>query len=267
MPLTVSGFRGSAIRSAFTLARFVLLEARRSGLPIMLLAAFLAGISLAGFVSQVALTEKANLQTGVLAASFRLIAIALTVVFVVTSMVRESSDKGLELLLSMPISRTTYYMGKLAGFAACGASIAIAFSITMLLYSPPLAVAAWGASLTLEASLFAAISLFFVIALGKALPALAGIGGMYVLARLIGTIQSIAISPITEEKGLFHVLARVGVEIIAVLLPPLDKITRTDWLLYSPPSWGEFSSVAGALILYSALIVAAGLFDFHRRNL
>jgi len=33
------------------------------------------------------------------------------------------------------------------------------------------------------------------------------------------------------------------------------------------PAPAEFGAALGMLILYSALLAAAGLFDFHRRNL
>lgn len=260
-------FRGGRMRLALTLARFVLLEARRSGLPLLALGAFLAGIGLAGFLSQVALTESANLQTGVLAALFRVTVIFLTAAFVITSVVRESSDKGLELLLSLPMSRSTYYFGKVAGFAACGGLLAAAFSLVMLLWSPPLAVAAWGCSLVLEALLVAAVSLFFVIASGRVVPALAGVGGLYFLGRAISAIQLISVSPLIGDESLVQKFSRWGVDAVAVLMPALDRATQTAWLLYSPPSIGEFLGVAGALLIYTALMVAAGLFDFHRRNL
>ena len=34
-----------------------------------------------------------------------------------------------------------------------------------------------------------------------------------------------------------------------------------------PPAPGEYGAAVGALILYAGLLCAAGLFDFHRRNL
>jgi hypothetical protein len=52
-----------------------------------------------------------------------------------------------------------------------------------------------------------------------------------------------------------------------LLLPRLDAATRSEWLLYAPPAPGEYGAAVGALILYTGLLCAAGLFDFHRRNL
>ena len=255
------------MRAALTLGRFVMLEARRTGLPWLLLASLAAGIGLAGFLSQLALTESVALQAGILAAFFRLCAVFLTAIFVVTSMVRESGDKGTELLLSLPISRTAYYLGKLAGYAACGGTLAAAYALTLLVWSPAPAVAAWFVTLLLEVALVAAVSLFFVVTLAQVVPAVAAGAGLYLLGRSVAAVQSISASPLVGNDSLMHSLASWGIDAIALLLPPLDKATQTVWLLYGPPAAGELVSICVQLLLYGAVAVAAGLFDFHRRNL
>jgi hypothetical protein len=50
------------------------------------------------------------------------------------------------------------------------------------------------------------------------------------------------------------------------LLPPLDAVTRTEWLIYAAPPGGAYVLGLGSLLLYGVLLTAAGLFDFHRRN-
>lgn len=255
------------MRSGLTLARYVILEARRTGLPLLAIGALTTGVGIAGFLSQLALTESAALQVGVLAAFFRICAVFLTGTFVVTSIVRESNDKGIELLLSLPISRSTYFLGKLAGYAATGAILAAMFSVVMLLWCTPHAVAIWFASLVFEVFLVASVSLFFVVTLGQVVPALTAVAGTYFLGRVVAAIQAISVSPLTNESGDLHRLAGWGIDTVALLLPPLDKATQTVWLLYGPPSAAEFFNVAGFLLLYGALVTAAGLFDFHRRNL
>lgn len=255
------------MRAALTIGRFVALEARRTGLALLLLASMAAGIALAGFLSQLALTESAALQAGMLAALFRLCAVFLTAVFVATSMVRESGDKVTELLLSLPVSRTAYYFGKLGGYAACGGAMACAYALLLLVWSPAPAVGAWLASLVLEVALVAAVSLFFVITLAQVVPALAATAGMYLLARSVAAIQSISASPLAGTEGSLQTLAVFTIDLIALLLPPLERATQTVWLLYEPPALGEFLSTCGLLLLYGAVAVAAGLFDFHRRNL
>jgi hypothetical protein len=57
------------------------------------------------------------------------------------------------------------------------------------------------------------------------------------------------------------------VDAIALLLPRLDLATRSEWLLYGAPNAAELAVASGALVLYTALLAAAGMFDFQRRNL
>ena len=257
----------TAMHAGITLARFVLLEARRTRLPVLVMVAVVAGIGLAAFLSKLALTESTSLQAAVLAAFFRVTAVFLCASFVVTSMVREANDKGTDLLLSLPISRTAFYLGKLAGFGAVGVLVAATFSLLMLLWSPPMAVAAWFISMCLEILLVASISLFIVVSLGDVVAALSATAGLYLLGRTIGSLQSISSSPIALEGDFLSDVASWGINTIALILPPLEHATQTNWLLYSPPRPIEFAQIAGGLAVYAALVTAAGLFDFHRRNL
>ena len=180
---------------------------------------------------------------------------------------RESSDKGIGLLLSWPISRTSYYLGKVAGFASCGGLLSGCFALVMLLWSPPLAVAAWFVSLVLEVTLVAIVSLFFVTTLGEVVAALAAVAGTYLLSRVAAAIQSIAVSPVADDSSILQKMASSGIDLVALLLPPLDQATQTGWLLYAPPSAPDFLRLVGSLAVYGVLVLAAGLFAFHRRNL
>lgn len=254
------------MRSVATLARFALIEARRSGLPWLALGSVAFALGLAGFLSQVAITESVQLQAAVSAAFLRACAVFVVATFVVTSTVREANDKGIELVLSLPVSRSAYYLGKLCGFMLCGVALAACFALPLLLWAAPGPVALWGASLAAEGLLVAAAALFFAMALGQMLPSLAATAGLYLLARVIATIHAITVGPLTDPT-LANKLARWAVDAIALVLPRLDAVTRTDWLLYGAPTGWHYAKVLAGLGVYVALLAVAGLFDFHRRNL
>lgn len=255
------------MRPVMTLARFALLEARRTGLPWLALACIAIGLGVAGFLSRLAITESLATQAVVVAALFRLCAVFLVAVLVVTSVVREYADKGLEMALSLPISRTAFYLGRLIGFAASGTLLAACFALVMLLWASPAAVFAWFASLALETALVACASLFFVMALAQVVPALAATAAFYLLARAISALRAIASGPLTDGGGLAQRVGQWGLDAIAFALPPLEHATQSGWLVYGPPTATEFAQLAGALVVYGALLTAAGLFDFHRRDL
>jgi len=250
---------------AAILARLVLLEARRGGLPWLAAGSIAVGLALAAFLSQVALTESRALQVAVVAALLRACAVFLVAAQVASSVLREINDKGLELMLSLPLPRSTHYLGRLAGFAAAGAMLAVLFSAPLLAWAPAGAVAMWGISLACETALIAAAALFFAMTLAQLVPAIAATAGLYLLARSIAAIQAIASGPLTEPS-LPSELARIAVGGVALLLPPLDAVTRTDWLLYGAPGLGAYGSALAGLAIYAAVLIAAGLFDFHRRS-
>ena len=250
---------------AAILARTILLEARRGGLPWLALASIVAGLGLAAFLSQVALTEGRALQTALLAALLRACAVFLIAVQVTSSTLREINDKGLEQLLSLPLSRSSQYLGRLAGHAACGALLAAAYALVLLPWAPPGAAALWGLSLAAETALVAAAALFFAMTLTQAVPAIAATAGLYLLARSMAAIQAIAAGPGVDDS-LASRVARFCVDAIARALPRLDSVTRSEWLLYGLPPAGAGAAALAGLALYIVLLAAAGLFDFHRRN-
>ena len=250
---------------AVILARSVLLEARRGGLPWLALAAIVLAFVLAAFLSQVALTESLALQAALMAALLRACAVFLLASQVVSGTLREIEDKGLELMLSLPLSRTTHYLGRLAGYALCGVALALVFSAALLFWVPPLPAALWGLSLAFEVALIAAAALFFAMTLPNLVAAIGATAGLYLLARAMPAIQALAGVPLDDQSWAGW-LARRAVDAIAFLLPRVHAATRTEWLVYEVPSPGAYAAALGGLALYTVVLTAAGLYDFHRRS-
>ena len=112
--------------------------------------------------------------------------------------------------------------------------------------------------------LVASAALFFAMSLSSLVPALAATAGLYLLGRSMGAVQAIAGGPLAEDS-LLHSLARHAVDAVALVLPALDRVTRTEWLLYGLDG-RAYAAALGSLALYSALLAAAGVFDFQRRS-
>ena len=250
---------------AAILARLALIEARRGGLFWLTALALALGVALGAFLAQLALTESRLLQAAVVAALLRVGAAFLIAAQVVASVRREIDDKRLELMLSLPLARPTQYLGRLAGFALLGCVLAVAFAAPLLLWAPPGAVTLWALSLACELALVAAAALFFAMSLATLVPALAATAALYLLSRSMSTVQAIAGGPLSDEN-LAHAIARHAVDLVALVLPALDRATRTEWLLYGAPDWPSYALGVGGLLVYVALLAAAGLFDFQRRS-
>jgi len=245
--------------------RLALLEARRGGLFWVAALILVVGLALGAYLAQLALTESRALQAAVVAALLRVSAVFVIAAQVVASVRREIDEKRLELLLALPLSRPRQYLGRFAGFTLLGALLAVVFALPLLLWAPVAAVAAWGLSLAGELVLVAAAALFFAMSLSSLVPALAAIAGLYLLARSIGAMQAIGSGPLAEH-GFAHALARHIIDAVALVLPALDRATRSDWLLYGAPEARSLALVLGGLLVYAALLAAAGMFDFQRRS-
>ena len=247
------------------LARLVLVEARRGGLPWLAAGSLALALLLAVFLSQVALTEARSLQLAVVAALLRACAVFLIAVQVSASVMREVNDKGLELMLSLPLARASHYLGRLAGFGVMAVVLAAVFALPLLAWASPGAVASWAISLALEGVLVATAAFFFAMTLAQPVPAIGATAGLYLLARSMTAIQAIAAGPLVDPSPASRAV-RFCVDAVALLLPRLDAVTASDWLLYGAPGAADFAAAMGALLVYTALLAAAGLFDFYRRS-
>jgi hypothetical protein len=255
------------------LAGLVLLEARRTHLPHIALLVGLAGMGLAQFVAQIALTESDLIRVSLLAALYRLTAVFILASFVVASVQRESADQGVQLALSLPITRASFCAGKLAGFAACAVALALLFALMLWLspHSGPgipwTGLCCWAASLAAELILVAALATFCAFSLSSTTGAIAAVTGFYLLSRSIGALQLIAASPVNQDNRLWQTPLDYVVDAVGLLLPRLDTFTGTTWLTGAPPAGAELATVFGQAALYVALLAAALMFDFYRREL
>jgi ABC-type Na+ efflux pump permease subunit len=248
-----------------SLAKAVLLEAVRNRLLWLAAVVIVAAFGLAQFLNQVAIAESREIQAALLAALLRVAAVFIVVTFVITSTVRESSDKVTELLLSLPAPRFIYFFGKFAGYAAVALILALLCALPLALFAHPGGLAVWLASLVCELLIVTATSLFCVLTLTQVVPAFAAVAGFYLLARSMAAMQIIAGAAFQDPKLTDRVVNGI-VELIAFLLPALDRMTQTSWLLESPPGASALGPIVGETAIYLVLIGAAALFDLYRRN-
>ena len=249
-----------------TIARMTLLEALRSRLVWVGLIAIGLAFGSAQFLTQVAMIEVAQIQVAIMAALLRATGVFIVAAFCITSLIREANDKITELLLSQPAARWEYYVGKLAGCAGVALVLAAGFSLPMMIYSSPAQVATWAASFTCELLIVAAISVFCAVSLTQATSAFAATAGFYLLGRSISTMQIIASAPIIPGDSWTNEAFRWIVDAIALVMPALDRMTLTDWVLDKPPSAADISGLFVQTLVYLILIGTATLVDLYRKS-
>jgi ABC-type transport system involved in multi-copper enzyme maturation permease subunit len=247
-----------------SLAKTALLEASRNRILWLAAVVIAAAFGIAQFLNQVAITESREIQVALLAALFRVAAVFILATFVITSMLREASDKITELLLSLPVPRATYFFGKFAGYALVAAILALLFALPLAFFSQPGGLAAWVVSLFCELLIVTAMSVFCVLSLTQVVPAFAAVAGFYLLSRSMAAMQIIAVAAV--DPTLADRVVNAIVALIALLLPALDRMTQTAWLLESAPDAETLARILAQTAIYLVLIGAAALFDLYRKN-
>jgi len=254
------------LRPIATIARYTLVEALRTRLPMLVIAAVLALAAASTFGHQLAIAESARIQIGIYAASARLASVFIAGLYVLASMAREFDDRGLDIVLALDLTRAHYLLGKLAGFLALGVLVAAVATVPLVLFASPAAALQWGLSLALELAVMMAFALFCIVSLSQVPMAAAAMLGFYLLGRALTAMRLMGANPIAGGDSSAHQVMQWMIEGLALLLPAFDGWTRTEWLADAPAGWMEIATLAGHGALYVVLIAAASLFDFYRRN-
>ena len=250
-----------------TIARATLLEVVRGRTMWVAGGLMLAALAMAAFLQQVALTERAEIQATLVAATLRIGTAFLVAAAVIAGMAREANDKVIDLLLAQAMRRSAYFAGKLCGYALAAIAIEALAALPLCLFVPAARAWLWGGGLACELLIVAAMAMFSALTFTQFLPAFAATAAFYVLARSMDALRGIAESPFAEPAGWHDVLVRWMLDGIAVVMPPLDRLAPTSWLVDSAPPWIDFVGLVAQTTVYIALIAAASLFDLYRRNL
>ncbi len=254
------------LRQIRTIAFYTLLESLRNRLIWLIVLVAFIGIGISGFLNELALTESRQIQVALLAAFLRFAAVFFIATFVVTSMVREFNEKGLQLTLALALPRAGYLLGKLAGYAVLALIPAVLYGLLTAFFTPPAQAAMWTLSLICELWIVAAFSLLCVFTFNQIMPSLSAVMAFYLLARSITALQLIGHGPLTEITRSQQVINFV-IDGISALLPHLDQFTRTEWLVYHTGTWSDFMSVLMQSAVYLTLLSGAALFDLYRKNI
>jgi ABC-type transport system involved in multi-copper enzyme maturation permease subunit len=249
-----------------TIARYTLLEALRTRLPLLVLIILLALLAASFFIDTIAVTEGRRFQTGFYAAGMRLACVFITAIYVPVSVMREFNDKGLEVLLALDLPRSHYVLGKLAGFLAIAATIAIVAALPLAWLAGAPAALSWAASLAFELAIVVALALFCIVTFNQLTPAASFVFAFYLLARSLTAIRLMGAHPLAGADSLSHQVVQFVVEALALVMPALDAWTRTAWLVNEPAAWSAILQLAGLSVLYVTLLATATMFDFYRKN-
>ncbi len=250
-----------------SIAYYTLLEAIRNRLLWLVVVLLLAGLGLAEFIGAYAITESRQFQSGFLGALLRAATVFMISLFVLTSLVREFNDKGLELVLSLPITRATWFFAKLTGYSTLALAVAILCTLCLSLYVPPGDALLWGISLACELLLVTAFSVLCLFTFNQVTLGLSAVMAFYLLSRSMAAFRLIGQEPLLQDQSVSQMVINGVLQAIAYVLPDLDRFTASEWLIYGAGQWSDLLPILGQTAIYLSLIAAAGLFDLYRKNL
>lgn len=248
-----------------TIARYSIWEAIRDKFLLFILFGIFCFFFLSLFVGELAITEADETQSAILASALRLFTVFTIGLFVITSMIREFNDKGFELILSHPVPRSSYYFGKFLGFSVIAMLVSGMSMFSLGFYAELMPLLFWTLSLFFELLIIISLSLLCVFSFNSITISFSVVMAFYLLSRTITAIQLISDSPIITIGSMSHSFMNGLLEIIAFVVPDLNKFTQTEWLVYGFND--EFSLIIIQTLIYVAFLSCVSLFDLYRKEL
>lgn len=257
---------GLAITQIRTIALNTFREAVRSRIFYILMAFAVAMILLSSFMALLTVGSRTKILVD-LGLSFSSIFSVLTAIFVGIGLVyQEVERKTIYNVLSKPLSRTRFVLGRYVGLLAVlavnlGAMIGLLSLVLLLFKGFTWKIFAAAGFIYLEVAILTAIALFFSSVTSPVVSALCT-GAFFVVGRTSSTLEELLAPEISGKtlkalvNGLYH------------LLPDLSILDITTFVAYDIPIAPGFAAHA---ILYSvawvALLLTAACLAFRKRDL
>ncbi len=247
------------------LVRYVLTAAMRDRLIPSLLLVMAVGASISVVMGSAAIVESGQFAVVFAAGSLRFIGVLGLILFVVFHVRRSFETKDVEYLLSRPVGRTSFILSHATAFGLLAIAMAVAVSLVVTAMTPHAlygTVALWGFSLMAEFVVMVSAALFFSMVLPSATAGVLATLGLYTLARLMGELLGIAHHDVPTQ--LMKMLG-IALEGVSVIVPRLDLMAQTSWIVYGRADIG-FGFIAAQAGVYTAFILAAATVDLNRKQ-
>lgn len=250
---------------SWTVVRYVLTAAVRDRLILSFLLIAIVGASMSVFLGSAAITESDQFAVVFAGGVLRLFGMVGLVLFVVFYIRRAFDSKDVEILLSRPVSRVSFLLSHSAAFSILAFIVAVVVFLTVCAIAPNSLGAGhglWAFSLLVEYIIIVNVALFFAMVLPNAAIGSMVVFALYLLSRIIGQVLGIIDAGIAVSG--FDVLAN-AMHIISLIVPRLDLMAQTSWLIYGPDQIG-YGFILFQGIAYTALVILAALVDLVKRQ-
>lgn len=248
-----------------SLVLYVLTAALRDRLVMAMIITLIVGTSLAVFLGSAAIAEKQQFALVFAGAGLRMAGVLGLVLFTVFFIRRSFDTRDVDFILSRPVSRVEFLLSYAAGLSVLAFGMAAAQMLCLYLLGPNFfgpGHISWAISIAAENIIMVNTALFFSMILSSAATAATATAGFYILARLMGQLLGIIDS--AGKPDFFYSLMEYMLQGISAVMPRLDLMAQTSWLVYGQAVEIKFILLQGAI--FTILIVTAALVDLVRRQ-
>lgn len=247
------------------LVLYVLTAALRDRLVMAMIITLVVGTSLAVFLGSAAIAEKQQFAMVFAGAGLRLAGVLGLVLFTVFFIRRSFDARDVDFILSRPVSRVEFLLSYAAGLSLLALGMAAAQTLCLYIIGGNLfgpSHISWAVSIAFENIIMVNAALFFSMILSSAATAATATAGFYILARLMGQLLGIIDS--TGKSTFIYNLMEYILQAISAVMPRLDLMAQTSWLIYGEAV--EISSILLQGAIFTILIITAALIDLVRRQ-
>jgi len=250
-----------------TTIKYILITALRDKLFIGLFIAMFIVFGLSVFLGSTALVEEDGAIDAYIGGSSRLVLAIGLIVFVCFHVRTAFDNKEIELLLSRPISRTSFVFSYWMGFAVIATIFVVCLSIAMFLFLnvSGYGLFYWSAGLLMESYLFIAFALFASLILRSAVSSVMLCFGFYVMCRMMGFFLYIVDQP-HLFKGYFGDIIEKLLIFVSAILPRLDLYADSKWLIYNAVNDTSHHWFIWQTLIYVPFLLVMAVIDFKRKQ-
>jgi len=257
-----------------SIIRYTLLTATRDWLYLGILLLSLGSIFLSTFLGGTAVVEQGLMSMAYMGGSCRMIMAIGLVLFVCFHVRRSFDNKEVELILTKPISRTSFVLAYYLAFAILSFSMVLPLMLLFLfmikigyVWGSYSGVLFWGMSFYFETLILIGFAFFASLILESAVSSVLGTFAFYFLGRIFGFFLISINNPISlTHSTSWGKFTEQVLNVIGVFLPRLDMFAKSEWLTYGVMDYQQFLMFFITSAIYIPLLITMAVFDFIRKE-
>ena len=257
-----------------TTIKYIFLTAVRDWFFIGLSTLIMLSVGISYFLGGTALVEQQQMIDVYIAGSSRVILMIGMIVFVCFHVRRSFENREVEVILTRPISRSSFVFSYWVGFIILAIMVVVPLALAMgfFLDVDIKGLAFWSLSIIFESFVVIAFALACSLILQSAVSSVLVSFCFYVIARMMGFFTAVIDKPdLIRDLSWSWIMENI-LTASSILLPRLDLFGKSKWLVYGMSSdvalWitDMIPVFVVQTLVYVPLLLFMAIYDFKRRQ-